>query len=156
MSEPNNEEAQLLRELAELDAEIQATESERAQSSHLAELRMQVAQRRQRAADAKAIAKAEDEHGLIGVKIAVVETPAGAVVLKRPSQFEWKKFQDKITSNNGSLTTDELWRFTKKCLVHPTVAELDSILEEYPGRLGEFGSAVNALATGRAKELAGK
>jgi hypothetical protein len=100
-------------------------------------------------ADDLAFAEAEDAHG--AGKIARVETALGAVIVKRPSQPAYRKFQD-----SAKATTLEFEKLVRPCLVYPTDAALDRILEEQPGVLAELATAVARLAGTRIESNSGK
>jgi hypothetical protein len=143
-------------EREELEARIKKAREDRAafdrqreEREELAALRRQAAREENALRDAPHIAKMEEEHGPIGEKIAVVETDLGAIVVKRPTQLHYRRFQ-----NKSSMSTDEVWALVKPCIVYPTIKEAEAILEELPGTLMPgLSDAVIGLAGHRTKEV---
>lgn len=103
------------------------------------------------AANEEAITAAVAEHGDIGVNLGTVETRLGVVILKRPKPGIWKKFADK--GDTKSATIDSLVR---PCVVYPSLAEFDAILDAVPAALIACGDMVALLAGVRDKEAAEK
>lgn len=110
--------------------------------------------------DEEAISAAEEKYGrsieygerlIEGRKIALVRTDLGVVIVKRPNQVLFKRFQD-----SGESSWDELDKLVRPCLVHPDSATFDRYLEEQPGIFGRVANAVATLAGIRMKEIAGK
>lgn len=149
------DEDQELKELrdraAAVRAEREALEAERARKAEVETARAELAAEEQRLKDEPEIAKAVNEHGAIGSKIAVVETDMGAIVVKRPPPVVFKRFQDK-----GSTKTDDFWSLVKPCIVYPDVRRVNEILEALPGTLGSLADEVVTLAGYRTKEAGGK
>ncbi len=98
------------------------------------------------AANAIAINAAEQEHGEIGRDIALVDTPYGVVIVKRPHQALFRRFQD----SKGSTTDVE--KMSRPSVVYPDSTKLDRIYNDFPGVLLSVGLAVQALADGKRKE----
>ncbi len=75
-----------------------------------------------------------------GDKLALVTTPLGEIVFKRPSRAVYDKWSDDNSSGKSrSATAREL---AQNCLVYPTFAEFTAILDELPGLLlGEIADA---------------
>lgn len=98
-----------------------------------------------------AIADAEAAHGPVGKRIAVVETQAGAVILKRPHSALFRRFMDA-----GETTTDELDKLIGPCLVYPDRSTYDRWAEDEPAITMRAANAICTLAGVRGKELSGK
>lgn len=129
-------------ELEQLERQREERAAEAAKSARLAALERSVA-------DAKAIAKAEEDLG-IG-KFAAHKTPLGVVIVKRPNHMHYRKF-----IGSKDIGPDDAERLVLTCLVHPSRAEFQTLAEEYPAVPLEVASKVLDLAAGRQGELAGK
>lgn len=101
--------------------------------------------------DEQVIAKAEDDHGPLGKRIAAVHTRSGVVIVKRPNPVLWKRFVDA-----SKQTADELERLVRPCVVHPDKASFDRYLEEEPALLVRCADHVATLAGVRMGEVSGK
>lgn len=131
------------------EEQLDGLEQQRAEREELAALRRKAEQKELALRDAPHIAKAEEEHGPIGEKLAVVETDLGAIVVKRPNHLHYRRFQ-----NKSSMSTDEVWALVKPCVVYPSIKETEAILEELPGVLMPgLSDAVIGLAGHRTKEV---
>ena len=102
-------------------------------------------------ADDRAIAAAVEQHGPLGKKIAAVYTDLGIIILKRPHHVMWKRFQD-----TGLVTTEELEKLVRPCLVHPDRFTFERYCEEQAAILGRCANQVSALAGFRLKEVGAK
>lgn len=91
--------------------------------------------------DEQALNDAIDEHGAVGVHLATVQTSMGLVILKRASAMRFRRFQDK-----GDATTEDVLALVRPCVVWPTPAEFDNMLNDLPATLTRIASAVIALA----------
>lgn len=149
MSE-RDEKAELLARLEKAKA-VRAEYEPGAARAELEALRREVELEEREARDAPAIAKAEEEHGPIGEKIAVVKTGWGSVVLKRPNHVIFKRFQDK-----ASAKSDDFLALVKPCVVYPDAKTVEVIVEEYPATLVDLADVVVELARGRAREVSAK
>ncbi len=103
------------------------------------------------AANAKAVREAVEKHGPLGVKIALVDTALGVVIVKRPNHLHFKRFQDA-----GEITSAKLHELVQVCVVHPNLERFDALLEELPAVLTRCADAVVSLAGAKGKEVAGK
>lgn len=133
--------------LAEINARLEQIElarSEKEQAQRLA-----VAERA--LADAELIEKAEAEHGELKKMIDAVRTPIGVVIVKRPNHVVFRRFIDE-----GKVTTTALEKLVRHALVHPTLPQFESMLEELPAVLLDCANAVSRLAGIRSEETAGK
>jgi len=98
-----------------------------------------------------AIAAAIESHGAVGDKIAVLRTPMGVIIVRRPDKPVWRRFSD------GKETTGKEGRgLVIPSLVHPTAARFDEIEREYPAVLEQAVTLVTDLAVARDKEATGK
>lgn len=142
------EAAKQLRALRAQRAELQAArETLEADALEAAAL-----EREQRAlADEQALGRLVAEHGAIGVKLQTVETDRGLVVVQRPHALKWRRFQDR-----GSFTVDDVTALVRPCVVHPSLAEFDLLLDELPATLSRIASAVVELAGHRTTEVSKK
>lgn len=102
-------------------------------------------------ANETAIAKAIADHGVLGKKIAAVETDLGVVIVRRPNHVFYKRFIE-----SGESTTTEFEKLVRPCLVHPDKERFDAMCVEQLGILPRVASAVCVLAGARLKEQAGK
>lgn len=141
----------LEKRLAELRAQRRQLEAEAEQRAAERSLHDQVEAEERAIKDREAITKAEQDHGPVGRKLAVVETDLGAVILKRSNPLHYKRFSDAET-----LATAELEKLVRPCLVHPTMPTFEAYLEEQPAILLRCANAICVLAGVRAKEVSGK
>lgn len=110
----------------------------------------------------EAIAKAEADGLRRGRTLAVVAltypdgTPMGMVLVKRPNPMHWSKFENRIVDAKGIKNDeirDELWQ---KCLVWPSLPEVERYLEEQPYTRQRLTDAIAVLAGFRKEEVSGK
>lgn len=135
----------------ELRAQLAAARAPRDQKQAALEEAAEIARLEREIADEPAIAKAVEEHGAIGEMIAVLHTPSGAVVVKRPQQAAWRRFSDSDT-----LKGKDVHRLAYDCLVYPARADFDRICDAHPAALEQIGVMITELASVRARDLAGK
>lgn len=150
----NDDMAQLEDELAQIKAERARVAQKREAIEAATEKRAQIERERQALADDEAIAKLEETHGPIdapGSKLARFNTALGVIVVKRPASHLFRKFQ----SAKGN-DAEEVEKLVRPCVVHPSKARFDDMLEELPGILTNLGDAVAHLAGVRVNELRGK
>lgn len=133
-----------------LRAQLAEARAKREAKQANAEREDERARLKQELADEPVIEKAIDEHGAIGDGIAVLHTRLGVVIVRRPRQAVWRAFSDKDVRGSTVHT------LVQQCLVHPTKAELDTILNAYPAALEMLGGKVAELATVRERDSAGK
>lgn len=134
----------LQKELARLIAEREAGEEQAAAAAAGPELELAVA-------GELAIAAAVKAHGALGKKIGALRTSAGVVIVKKPHHLEVRKL-----GATADLSEAQALAFVKTCLVHPSAAEFETIIEEYPLIGGDLMGLVLRLARGRSEEVAGK
>lgn len=137
--------------IAEARRKREAMVAAREKRAEAARLDAELALEEQRLRDEPEIDKAIAEHGPLGIKTAVVETPLGAIVVKRPNHLHYKRFLDK-----ASTKTDDLWALVRTCIVYPDVAKVNAICEEYPALVVTLADACVDLAGHRKSELAPK
>jgi hypothetical protein len=106
--------------------------------------------------DEQAIAAAEEQHGEVGRKIAVVQTDLGVVIVKRSHPNLFRRFQEKGTSSDGELKLTEIDKLVRPALVYPSGAEFDRICDDLPATPLRCANAISILAGVRAKENVGK
>lgn len=132
-------------------AKTSAFESESRERDELRELERKARFEENKARDLPHIEAAEEEHGLIKV----VNTPLGAIVVKRPHHLAFQKFMRKAGSAKG-LQDMDVWRLVRKCIVYPDVTRAEEITEEFAGVTIRLGNAVVELGNGEAEEVEGK
>lgn len=137
--------------IAEARRKREAMVVAREKKAEAARLDAELALEEQRLRDEPEIDKAIAEHGPLDIKTAVVETPRGAIVVKRPNHLHYKRFLDK-----ASTKTDDLWALVRTCIVYPDVARVNAICEEYPALVVTLADACVTLAGHRKSELAPK
>ena len=111
----------------------------------------QIAAEKQDVIDNEAIEAAEIAHGPVGKKIMVVKTDLGAIIVRRPKQAAFKRFQD-----TGSLKYDELEKLVRPSVVHPSLSAFDQIMEELPATMLRCADAVSVLAGVRRDDVSAK
>jgi len=129
---------------AEIDDARARAEAERETTATL--------EREERAlADAEALVAAEAAHGPEGKRIRALQTPMGLIIVKRPGKASFRRFMD-----TREASTDDAERLVRQCVVHPSRAEFDAIVDEYPALWIRLAGAVTKLAGHRAEELTEK
>lgn len=154
MSEPNavlDELAQLQRDLDTIRESNALVEIEAEKKRKLAALKAEIELEKRRAIEAQVLSELEGKHGAVGKYLAVVETGEGIVVIKRPSQMQYKKFTDA-----DKHTSDTFYRLVAPCLVHPTKAEWERINDAEPATLVKCANACVTLAGFTRADLEGK
>lgn len=101
----------------------------------------------------QAVDEAEEKYGAIGEKILIVSVRDGDVIVKRPPAALYKRFRDRRADEPLSQAYE---RLVRPCVVFPSLAAFDRILEEQQGALDLVADAVVQLAGLRAEDLAGK
>ncbi|MCP3886458.1 MAG: hypothetical protein GY700_13510 [Propionibacteriaceae bacterium] len=137
-----------IREAREKSAKFEQESNEKEQ---LRDLERKVKLEENKARDLPEIQNAEDEYG----EIRVVNTPDGAIVVKRPNQFHFNTFSKKASSNKG-LSENDTWKFVSKCVVYPSLERVEEIVEKYPGVTSRLGEKAVELGNGRVEEFEGK
>lgn len=138
-------------ELQKLESELAAFQAERAAKALAKAPEEALAAARLKLANAKAIAAAEDAHGKIDVKIGVIETPEGVVIVKRPHHLTFQKF-----ATEGKMDPEALNKLVRPCLVHPDVDGFEAVCAAVPATLNNAANKVCELAGAGAKDIAGK
>lgn len=151
MSEIENPKDAVLRRIREAKEKSNAFEEKAREREELRELERKAILEENKARDLPHVQAAEDEHGVIRV----VNTPLGAIVLKRPHHLAFQRFMRKATSDKGMKEMD-VWRLVKPCIVYPDVARVEDITEEYPGVTVRLGNQIVELGNGEVEELEGK
>lgn len=101
--------------------------------------------------DEQAIEKAVAEHGPIGVKLAVMHTPLGVIIIKKPNHVLFRRFQDL-----GKHDVVECEKLIRPCLVHPDKTEFDRYATELPGTIIPLANLACGLCGVKQGEAAGK
>jgi hypothetical protein len=140
---------QLEERLAKAKAANAANVAARVERTELAALEAAAVREENALRDAPGIEKAEIEHG--AGKIATVVTCLGAIVVRRPHVAAYRRFQDQASSKS-----EDVIKLVRPCVVYPTAAELDRILDEQPGTLALLAEAVATLAGAAQQERQGK
>lgn len=145
-------------EIAALEAELEAARqaraaatSARAEATKADNLRAAIAREKREAEDQAAIQAAEQKHGAIGVKIGLVRTRLGVLIVKH-NPLLYKRFQD----IEGKITREDIERLVHPSVVHPAPAERDKLLAELPDALNQAAVEIAALAGVRKDALSGK
>lgn len=145
-------------EIAALEAELEAARAERTAATEArvaagrpAQLRAQIERERREAADQAAIAEAEAKHGAIGVKIALVRTRLGVLIVKH-NPLLYKRFQD----IEGKITREDIERLVHPSCVYPPPKERDALCAELPDALNQAAIEIAALAGVKREALSGK
>lgn len=137
--------------LREARAKTSAFEEQAREREERRELERQLLFEENKARDLPHVRAAEDENGVVKV----VNTPLGAVVLKRPHHLAFQKFMRKAGSDKGMNEMD-IWRLVKRCIVYPDVGRVEEITEEYPGITIRLGNMVVELGNGEVGGFEGK
>ena len=133
----------LNRRIREARAKTSAFEEQATEREQLRELERRARFEENKARDLPYIQAAEDEH----VNVRVVNTPLGAIVVKRPHHLAFQRFMKKASSSKG-FDDNDVWNLVKKCVVYPDVTRVDEIVEEYPGVTVRLGNAAVDLGNG--------
>lgn len=133
-------------ELKALRARRLALEAEAEERN--AKLDDELGRERRAVSDAEALNKAIDEHGALDRVIGKVETDFGLVIVKRASATRFRKFQD-----DGEVKTQNIERFVRPCVVHPTLSEFDAWCEDQPFILVRCSNTIARLNGVRKEEL---
>jgi len=150
MSDPGN--------IAELQAKVdaaraarEARESKREDAARLQRLTDELEAEERAAANLDVIEGVEKDHGVEGKTWRRVNTGAGMIIVKRPHIATFRKYQDKGKTDSASLDA-----LVRPCLLHPTKAEFDRIVNEEPAALMRAANAVCYLAGVRREDTAGE
>ncbi len=95
----------------------------------------------------EALAKLEPEFGSVGTGLAVISTPEGSIVVKKPKAATYRKFVDE-----EKTSTEALGKLVKPCLAYPDVPEYQRLIEEFPAALTACADAVVRLAGHKKQE----
>ncbi len=151
MDETNDRREELLERMRAAKEKASEFETRSSEREQIRELERKVRFEENKARDLPHIQAAEDEHGVIRV----VNTPLGAIVVKRPHHLAYQKFTRKVSSEKGMNEMD-VWRLVKPCIVYPDASKVEEITEEYPGVTVRLGDAVVNLGNGEVEEFEGK
>jgi len=151
MSDVEDPREAALRRIREAREKSAAFEEQSREREELRELERKARFEENKARDLPHVQAAEEEHGVIRV----VNTPLGAIVVKKPHHLAFQKFTRKAASAKGFDDMD-IWRLVKPCIVYPDVAKVEEITEEYPGVPARLGNAVVEMGNGEVEEVEGK
>jgi hypothetical protein len=151
MSDAETPREALERRIREARAKTSAFEESGSEREQLRELERRARTEENRARDLPHVQEAEDEHKVIRV----VNTPLGAIVVRRPHHLAFQQFMRKAGSEKG-MDEAAIWRLVKPCVVYPDVARVEEITEEYPGVTVRLGNAVVELGNGVVEDAEGK
>ena len=88
---------------------------------------------KQRAAlDEAALAEAIAEHGAVGDGVATASTGAGLVIVRRPVQSRWRRFERESQTKNEDRQQEIASAMISDNLVHPTKDAYLALVERYP------------------------
>ena len=144
-------------EIKALEERIAKAKAQRAALDEAAERAVEIARleklariEEQAVKDAPFVAKAREEHGV--ERTAVIDTDHGAIVVKKPHHLNTKK----LAATGDKTSEADVNAFLRSCLVYPTWAEVERMLEDSPGVGGALIDALGKLARGGAAERSGK
>lgn len=152
--EKNPEEArkeELRQRIREAEAKIDAVQEEIDADREMRELEEKARLKENAARDMPHIKKAEEKYD----EIRSVNTPLGAVVLKKPGHQVFRRFTRKANSNKP-IDDNDVWDLVKPCIVYPDIARVETIVEEYPATTMLLGEKAMELAKGKSAEIEGK
>jgi hypothetical protein len=151
MSTGEDPREELLKRIRDAKAKSSAFEEQSREREERRELERQIRFEENKVRDLPHVQAAEEEHGIVRV----VNTPLGAIVLKRPNHLAYQQFMRRANSDKGMNEAD-IWRLVKTCIAYPDVARVEEITEEYPGVTIRLGNAVVELGNGEAEAVEGK
>jgi len=139
-------------ELERLRAELAAAKAPREAMQAVLEESAEIARLTQELSDEPHIAAAVEEHGAVGDAIAVLHTPAGAIIVRRPKGAVWRRFSETA----AGMKSGDILTFVKSCLVYPQKADVERIFDLHPAALERVGGMLAELANVKASEAVGK
>lgn len=134
------------RELRELREKRMALAAKRDSAAEAAAMRKEIAAERQALLDDEAWDAALAEHG--ERKIGRLNTPDGAVIVKRPNSALFRAYQDR-----GSSKSEDLMKLVHPNVVYPDKARINQMLSETPGILIALAGVCCRLAGFRAEDV---
>jgi hypothetical protein len=137
--------------LRDIKAKRDALEAAR-ELRHMPTVQEQIATEERKLATAQKLDELETAHGYKpGVDMDVVESRVGDVIIKRPTMAVYRRFQD-----SGTNETKDLDNLVRPCVLHPSRAEFDQMVEALPLLLAHCADLAVMLAGYRAKKNQGK
>lgn len=118
---------------AALEAEREKKLAERAARDELAAEEMALR-------DFEAVEKAEAEHGEVGKMLAVVRSPIGCIIVKKPRWAEYRRFQDSKQKHEDAET------LVYGCIVHPDLPTARSMIKDFPALFAAASQMVAKLS----------
>lgn len=143
--------ADLRRRIREAEAKIETHQKELDAAREERELEEKVRLKENAARDLPHVREAEEQYG----EIKAINTPLGAIVLRKPNHLAFGKFTRWVNSG-AKIDDDAIWRLVKPCIVYPDITRVEEIVEEYPATTVRLGEMAMELAKGKAAELEGK
>lgn len=145
-------------EIARLQAELEAERAKLAEIEARREARVRGERLRQELDDTKRasheaelLEELEAKHGPVGRRIMRIDTDEGMLVVGKANDLHYRRFVDR-----GKTNTEELMKLVRPCLLYPSKADFDRILQEVPAALVRCADAVCHLAGVRKDEAEGK
>ncbi len=136
-----------LRELREARQKLE----DECEARSLPTLEEQIALEERRLKETQALADLEAQHGKVGKEIDLVPSDVGAVIVKRPTMNVYRRFQD-----SGTNETKDLENLVRPCILYPSRAEFDNMIERLPMLLTHVADTCVVLAGLRAKQIKSK
>ena len=139
----------------ELETELKAVRAKRAalEDARTARTEPSIAERlateKRELAEDEVLDRLAEEHGHKHIEL--VRCEYGAVIVKRPHLATYRRFQD--AGKSDTKTYDQLVR---PCVLYPSKAEFDALLEQQPHLLTRCADAVVRLAGVRTEEVQAK
>jgi hypothetical protein len=133
-----------LRELREKRQRIEDEREARAQPS-VADL---IALEERKLREQEKLAELEMQHGKVGREIDILESPVGAVILKRPTMNVFRRFQD-----SGTTESKDFEQLVRPCVLYPSRADFETMCEQVPMLLAQSAAMCIRLAGLRAEDI---
>lgn len=139
-------------QLAEIKSRRAALAAVRTKRDEQSAVDQQIAAEALELANELALEDAETSTGLkLGAGLAIVKTPDGDVILKRPSALIYRRFRDQ-----GKYDHESILRLVGSCRVHPSADAFEALDTKYPGVLVRSLEAVSHLAGATFEAISGK
>lgn len=133
--------AALRKRLADIQAKREEAEAARTAEFETDDLERSIALEERKLREVAIVHDLERKHGREGAKIAVLETPEGIIVLKRPVITKYKAFAEL-----EKITLDDQEQFVRDCLLYPDKTGWAAMVEAIPGIIVRAGKMCAALA----------
>ncbi len=106
--------------------------------------------------DAAALAEAIADRGELGDAIATIATPAGRVIVSRPTDVCWRQAMKAMEKTKPAELEEAAKNLIKDHLVYPSTDAYFEIVSRYPGVPAELVAVIGGLARGGARALSGE